>query len=80
MIRELDTVVLARDLPEHNLKRGDIGAVVHSYKEGRAFEVEFITGRGDTVAVVTLDSTDVRQMQNEEILHVRKLQAASTGA
>lgn len=76
MIKELDTVVLARDLPEHHLKRGDIGAVVDSYKEGNSFEVEFITGRGDTVAVVTLDNTDIRQMKSEEILHVRKLQAA----
>jgi hypothetical protein len=76
MIKELDTVVLSQDLPEHGLKQGDIGAVVHSYKEGKAFEVEFITGKGDTVAVVTLNSEDVRPMQDKEILHVRKLQAA----
>ena len=76
MIKELDTVVLSQDLPEHGLKQGDIGAVVHSYKEGKAFEVEFITGKGDTVAVVTLNSQDVRLMQDKEILHVRKLQAA----
>lgn len=76
MIKELDTVVLSRDLPEHGLKQGDIGVVVHFYKEGKAFEVEFITGQGDTVAVVTLKSEDVRLMQNKEILHVRKLQAA----
>ena len=76
MIEELDTVVLSRDIPKHSLKQGDIGAVVHSYKEGKAFEVEFITGQGDTVAVVTLNSEDVRLMQGKEILHVRKLQAA----
>ncbi len=76
MIKELDTVVLSRDLPEHGLKQGDIGAVVHSYKEDKAFEVEFITGKGDTVAVVTLNSENVRLMQDKEILHVRKLQAA----
>jgi len=76
MIKELDTVVLSRNLPEHGLKQGDIGAVVHSYKEGKAFEVEFITGKGDTVAVVTLNSENVRLMQDKEILHVRKLQAA----
>ena len=76
MIKELDTVVLSQDLPEHGLKQGDIGAVVHSYKEGKAFEVEFITGKGDSVAVVTLNSEDVRLMQDEEILHVRKLQPA----
>ena len=39
MIRELDTVVLSRDLTEHGLKQGDIGAVVHCYKGGESFEV-----------------------------------------
>ena len=76
MIEDLDTVVLSRDLPDHGLKQGDIGAVVHSYKEGKAFEIEFITGQGQTLAVVTLDSQDVRLMEDKEILHVRKLQAA----
>ena len=76
MIKELDPVVLSRDLPELGLKRGDIGAVVHCYKSGEAFEVEFITGEGETVAVVTLSSKDMRLMQDKEILHVRKLQAA----
>ena len=27
----LDTVVLARDLPEHDLRAGDLGAVVETY-------------------------------------------------
>ncbi len=76
MIEDLDTVVLSRDLPDHGLKQGDIGAVEHSYKEGKAFEVEFIAGQGQTLAVVTLDSQDVRLMEDKEILHVRKFQAA----
>ena len=76
MIKELDTVVLSRDIPEHGLKQGDIGAVVHIYRGREAFEVEFITGQGDTVAVVTLETWDIRLMQDREILHVRKLQAA----
>lgn len=33
MIHELDTVVLSHDVKEHNLRRGDIGAVVHGYKK-----------------------------------------------
>ena len=76
MIGELDSVVLSRDLPGYGLKRGDIGAVVHSYKEGEAFEVEFITGHGGTLAVVTLNSKDIRPMDDKEILHVRSLEAA----
>ncbi len=76
MIKELDTVVLSRDIPDHGLTRGDIGAVVNCYNIGEAFEVEFITGQGETVAVVTLNVEHVRMMQDEEILHVRKLRAA----
>jgi hypothetical protein len=76
MIRELDTVVLSHDLPDYGLKRGDIGAVVHSYKEAEAYEVEFITGHGETLALVTLNTSDVRLMEDKEILHVRSLEAA----
>jgi Domain of unknown function (DUF4926) len=76
MTKELDTVVLTKDLPEHGLKKGDIGAVVHSYEDDKAFEIEFISGDGGTVAVVTLKDEDVRLMQDKEILHVRELQAA----
>ncbi len=76
MIRELDTVVITRDLPEYGLNRGDIGSVVHSYKGGAAFEIEFVTGKGETVAVVTLDSEDVRPMRPNEILHAREIKAA----
>lgn len=76
MIRELETIVLTRDIPEHRLHRGDIGAVVHCYKDGAAFEVEFVTGKGDTVAVITLESKDVRPMYPNEILHAREIKAA----
>lgn len=76
MIRELDTIVLTRDIPEHGLRRGDIGAVVHCYKDGVAFEVEFVTGKGDTVAVITLELKDVRPMHPNEILHAREIKAA----
>ena len=73
MIRELDTVVLAHDVEEHGLKRGDIGAVVHSYTDGPAFEVEFGTGEGETIAVLTLSQEDIRPIGSQEILHVREL-------
>ncbi len=44
VIEELEIVVLTRDIPEHALSRGDMGAVVHSYKDGAAFDVEFVAG------------------------------------
>jgi hypothetical protein len=76
VIRELETIVLTRNIPEHGLRRGDIGAVVHCYKEGAAFEVEFVTGKGDTVAVITLEWKDVRPMYPNEILHACEIKAA----
>jgi hypothetical protein len=71
MIHELDTIVLSRDLKEYGLTRGDVGAVVHCYTDNKAFEVEFVTGEGKTIAVATLSNSDIRPMQREEILHVR---------
>ncbi len=71
MVKELDIVVLTRDIEEQGLERGDIGTVVHSYHDEVAFEVEFITGDGSTTAVLTLVNTDIRPMGKSEILHAR---------
>lgn len=76
MIHELDTVVLTRDIPEHGLKEGDVGAVVHLYADQSACEVEFVAADGSTIAVLTLATADVRPMHRREILHVRELGAA----
>ena len=73
MIQELDTVVLNRDIPAHGLRKGDVGAVVHSYVDHKAFEVEFVTAEGKTVAVLTLTERDIRPMRPSEILHAREL-------
>jgi hypothetical protein len=75
MIQELDAVVLTHDIEEHGLRTGDIGAVVLSHGGGDAFEVEFVTGGGRTVAVLTLRAQEVRPMQAQEILHARGLAA-----
>lgn len=76
MVHELDTVVLRRDIEEHALKRGDVGAVVHRYSDGAAFEVEFVTAEGKTVALLTLTPEDIRPMGSREILHVREFASA----
>lgn len=75
-MKELDSVVLARDLESHSLRRGDVGAVVHCYADDKAFEVEFVTGEGETIAVATLTAEDIRPIGREEILHVRALMPA----
>ena len=76
MVGELDTVALTHDIDEHGLKRGDVGSVVHCYHNETGFEVEFVTGEGRTVAVLTLTGSDFRSNSNGEILHVRDFTAA----
>ncbi len=60
-VKVLDSVVLKRDLPEHGLKKGDIGAVLELYETG-GVELEFVTGSGKTQAIFTLKHSDVRPM------------------
>jgi hypothetical protein len=63
--KELDTVVLDRDLPEHGLRRGDYGAVVLILRD--KLEVEFVTRSGHTQALVTLSPSDVREFRDEDL-------------
>jgi hypothetical protein len=66
-----------RDVAAHGLQQGDVGTVVHRYRDGEAFEVEFVTAEGATVAVLTLGPADIRPVGGREILHVRALTPAS---
>ena len=74
MVQELDTVVLTHDISEYGLVRGDVGAVVHCYKDSSAFEVEFVTADGKTIAVLTLNQADIRPISGREVLHTRELE------
>jgi hypothetical protein len=75
-IKEHDCVVLTKNLPLENLEAGDVGTVVHIHKDGVAYEVEFVTLAGDTVAVATVEASDVRPISKRDLNHVRELQPA----
>ena len=75
MIKEHDRVVLRKAIPDQGLKVGDVGTVVHVHKKGEAFEVEFVTLHGETVAIATLAASQIRPVQNREITHARLLRA-----
>ena len=75
-IKEHDCVVLRADLPEENLKAGDVGTVVHIHKDGVAYEVEFVTFTGRTVAVAPVGASDLRPVGQRDISHVRELEHA----
>ena len=59
MIRELDCVALKSDLPRYGLAQGTIGAVVFVYGDEQAFEVEFVSETGETIALVTLNPDEI---------------------
>jgi Domain of unknown function (DUF4926) len=75
MIKEHQRIVLNADVPAENLEAGDVGTVVHVYRDGLAYEVEFTTLDGNTAAVVTLEAGQVRPVDEREITHARKLLA-----
>ena len=53
-------MVLTKSLPSESLEEGDVGTVVHVYKDGEAYEVEFVTLDGHTAAMATLESSELR--------------------
>lgn len=72
-IPEHDRVVLLEDMD--GFRSGDVGAVVHVYRGGRAYEVEFVAASGDTVGVATVPAESLRRVRPEEPLLTRALAA-----
>jgi hypothetical protein len=72
MIAELDCVALTVNLPKYGLAAGDVGAVVHAYKGGKSFMVEFTTFGGSTVAVTKVSPDQIRPLSRNEIHHARQ--------
>ncbi len=76
MIPEYSSVVLLEDRPDEGLRSGDVGVVVHNYASGDRAEVEFMTLNGDTIAVLPLPFSAFRAASQNEIPHVRSVEAA----
>ncbi len=76
MICEHSSVVLTEAIPSAGLEAGDLGVVVHVHRNGEAYEVEFLTLDGNTIAVETLTARQVRAASNSDIPHVRARLAA----
>jgi Domain of unknown function (DUF4926) len=76
MIKEHERIVLTKDVPAEGLLAGDVGTVVHVYRDGQAYEVEFVTLDGQTAAVVTVEAADARPVGPREITHAREMAGA----
>ena len=76
MIHEHDCIILTADLPAAGLEAGDVGTVVHVHADDAAYEVEFTTLDGQTVAVTTVLPTQLRPVGRRDIAHARELTAS----
>lgn len=69
--KKLETVVLTRDVPSDSLREGDLGVIVEIY-EPDGLEVEFVTASGKTEALLTLRVSDVRAVDDTDLVTVRR--------
>ncbi len=77
IISEHERVVLTEPVAAEGLVVRDVGTVVHVYPDGQAYEVEFTSLAGTTVAVATVEARGVRSVTGHEITHARDLTRAS---
>ena len=73
-IKLLDVVALTQDVPEHNLKRGEVGTVVEILSNGEAFEVEFSDDNGQMSKCLSFPASQLRVLPHEPIKADSKLQ------
>lgn len=73
MMKEHDRVVLTEALPKEGLQAGDVGVIVHVYRQGEAFDVEFFALNGNTLSVATVPASHVRAVTAQDMSHARTL-------
>lgn len=75
-----ERVALKRDLPEHDLRRGDVAVLVdyvphpEGGEEGCVLEV--FNALGESIAVVAVRESEVEALRSDEVLAVRPLAKA----
>ncbi len=67
-IKLLDVVTLTQDIPEHNLKRGEVGTVVEILADGDAFEVEFSDDNGQMYKCTSFPASQLKVIHDEQIV------------
>ena len=66
-IKLFDSIALLKDLPEENLWRGQMGAVVEVYNDGEAFEVEFVDNDGKTYGLLALRPDQIMLLRRNAV-------------
>lgn len=74
-------VSLTCDLPEYNLKAGDVATlidfVLHPSGEEKGCILEIFNAVGESLAVITVPVSTIEALRSDEILTVRSLAKAS---
>jgi hypothetical protein len=73
MIKEHERVVLTVDLPQYQLKQGEVGVVVMIHGNHDGYELEIFSADGRTLRVIAVDAAQIRQINRQDILHVRPM-------
>ena len=79
MLKENETIVSTADVPGdegEELKRGEVGTIVHVHPDNEAVVVEFMSLDGTTVAIATVLSSEARPVRISDITHARTIAAA----
>ena len=66
-IKLLDVVALTQDVPDHNLKRGEVGTVVEILSNGKAFEVEFSDDNGQMYKCLSFSISQLTRVHHEPL-------------
>ena len=77
MFKEHEQIVLTADVradEEVELKRGNVGAIVHIHPGGEALAVEFMALDGDTLAIATVLPSQARPVSGGDMTHARPME------
>jgi Domain of unknown function (DUF4926) len=70
-------VALKRDLPEHELKQGDVAVLVdyvqHPQGREQGCVLEVFNALGESIVVVAVPESDIEELRADEVLAVRPL-------
>ena len=66
-IKLLDIVALTEDIPEHNLKCGEVGTVVEILADGEAYEVEFSDDNGQMSKCLSFLESQLEVLNDETL-------------
>ena len=71
---------LARDIPEHRLRRGDLVKIVDRHRSPNGengYSIEVFNALGETIVVTAVPETALESLHKDEVLSVRPLTATS---